>query len=90
MLSANQVPSKIKQITNSGMRTKKSSSLFHRYEPPHTSFSHPSRLMRLFGPIILTLLRTVDRLRYQLTMCDCITTQFVGNDLPRLAAMASQ
>ena len=29
MLSANQVPSKIKQITNSGMRTKKSSSLFY-------------------------------------------------------------
>ena len=29
MLNTNQVPSRIKQITNSGMRTKKSSSLFH-------------------------------------------------------------
>jgi hypothetical protein len=45
--------------------------------------------MRLLCPIILILLRTVDRVRNQLTMCDSITAQFIGNDLPGLAAIVS-
>jgi len=89
MLSANQVPSKIKQITNSGMRTKKSSSLFHGLEPPHTSFSHPSRLMRLLCPIILILLRTVDRVRNQFPVSDTVSSQFISHDFPGFAAIVS-
>ena len=42
--------------------------------------------MGLLSPIILILLSAVDRIGNQLTMCDSITTQFVGNNLPWLAA----
>ena len=61
-----------------------------RLELSHPSLPYSSHLMRLFGSIILVLLSAVDRIGNQLTMCDSITTQFVGNDLPRLAAMAAQ
>ncbi|MFT5048066.1 MAG: hypothetical protein ACI8UP_005067 [Porticoccaceae bacterium] len=46
--------------------------------------------MGLLCSIILALLSAVDRIENQLTMCDSITTQFVGNDLSRLTAMGSQ
>ena len=72
------------------MRVQKPLSLPNRLELSHIPRSHPSHLMGLFGSIILVLLSAVDRIGNQLTMCDSITTQFVGNDLPRLAAMASQ
>ena len=72
------------------MSTQKALSLARRFELPHTPLPYSSRLMGLLRPIILTLLSAVDRIGNQLTMCDSITTQFVGNDLSRLAAMASQ
>ena len=72
------------------MSSHKSLSLLHRLESPHPSFPYSGRLMGLLCPIILILFGTVDRIGNQFTMCDCITTQFVGNDLPGLAAMASQ
>jgi hypothetical protein len=46
--------------------------------------------MRWLSPIVFLLLDAVDHIGNQLTMCDSITTQFVGNDLSWLAAMASQ
>jgi hypothetical protein len=46
--------------------------------------------MGLLCSIILVLFSAVDCIESQLTMHDSITTQFVGNDLPGLAAMASQ
>ncbi len=89
MLSANQEPSKIKQITNSDMRTEAPSSLFHCLEPPHTSFSQPSRLTRLLYSIILILLRTVDRVRNQFPVSDTVTSQFISHDFPGFAAIVS-
>lgn len=64
--------------------------LLHRLEAPHSSRSHPGRLMRLFSPIILILLSTVDRLRHKFTMCNITIPQFVCRDLPELTATASQ
>jgi hypothetical protein len=72
------------------MDTQKSLSLAHRFEPPHPSLPYSGRLMGLLCSIILVLLSAVDRIGNKLMMCDSITTQFVGNDLSRLAAMASQ
>ena len=46
--------------------------------------------MRLLGPIILILFSTVDRLGGQLSMCNTIASQFIGDDLPGLTAMAPQ
>ena len=46
--------------------------------------------MGLLCSIIVILLSAVDRIGNQLTMCDSMTTQFVGKDLPRLTAMATQ
>ena len=72
------------------MRVQKPLSLPYRLELSHPSFSNPGRLMGLLCSIILVLLSAVNRVGNQLTMRDSITTQFVGNDLPGLAAMASQ
>ena len=46
--------------------------------------------MRLLCPVILILLRTVNRLGYQLTMSDTIASQLIGHDLSRFMTMASQ
>jgi hypothetical protein len=46
--------------------------------------------MRLLCSIILILLSAVDRFWDQFALSNAIAAQFVGNDLPRLAAMASQ
>ena len=72
------------------MNTQKALSLARRFELLHTPLPYSGRLMGLLCPIILILFGTVDRIGNQFTMCDCITTQFVGNDLPGLAAMASR
>ncbi len=44
------------------MGTQKSLRLTDRFKSPHPTLSHPSRLMRLLGPIILILLSTVNHL----------------------------
>jgi hypothetical protein len=72
------------------MRSNESLSLPDRFELPHSSLSLPGRFMRLLCPIVLILLSTVDRFRYEFTMCDTITTQFVRHDLPVLTTMTSQ
>ena len=72
------------------MRVQKPLSLPNRLELPHPSLPYSGRLMGLLCSIILVLLSAVDRVGHQFAMCDSITTQFVGNDLPGLAAMASQ
>jgi hypothetical protein len=46
--------------------------------------------MGLLCPIILVLLSAVDRFWDQLPMDNTISAQFVGNDLPGLAAIATQ
>jgi hypothetical protein len=76
------------------MDTQESLSLAHRFEPSgcrttHPSLPHPSRLVRLLSPIIFILLSTVGHLGYQLTMCNSIASQLIGNDLSRLAAVAA-
>ena len=87
MLSPDQVPTQVEQITDSSMSTQESLSLPYRFELAHPSLSHPGRLMRLLCPIILILLSTVDRLRNQLPMGDSIAAQFICHDLPGFAAM---
>ena len=71
------------------MRVQKPLSLPNRLESPHPSLPYSCRLMRLFGSIILVLLSTVGRVGNQLTMCNSITPQFVGNDFPGFAAIVS-
>ena len=69
------------------MDTQKSLSLHHRFEAPHTSFSHPGRFMRLLCSIILILLSAVDRVRNQFPMSNTIAAQLVSHDLPRLTTV---
>ena len=71
------------------MSAEKPLSLPYRLEPAHPSLSHPSRFMRLLGPVILILLGAVDRLGYQLTMRYSITTQLVSDDLSGFATMVA-
>ena len=72
------------------MNTQKALSLARRFELLHTPLPYSGRLMGLLCPIILVLLSGVGRLGDQLAVSDAITPQFVGNDLPGLAAMAVQ
>ena len=84
------MPPQVEQIADGSMGGDECLGLPYRLESPHPSLSHPGRLMGLLSPIILILLSTVDCLGDQFTMCYAITAQFIGNDLPRLTAMASQ
>ena len=45
--------------------------------------------MRLLCPIILILLRTVDRVRNQFPVCNSVTSQFISHDFPGFAAIVS-
>ena len=90
MFSLDQMPPKIEKIMDNGMGTQKSLCLPLGLEPSHPALPYPGRLMRLFSPIILILLGTVDRLRDQFPMRDAIASQFICQDLPGLPAMASQ
>ena len=90
MLGANQVPAQIEEIGYGSMSTQKSLGLVHRFESPHPSLSHSGRLVRLLGPIILTLFSTMDRLWHQLTMCNAIASQLIRHYLSGLSTMAAQ
>ena len=90
MFSSNQVPTQIEEIRDRSMSIKEPLSLLGRLEPPHPSLPDTGSLMGLLGPIILVPLRTVNRLGHQFPMNHAIAPQFVGNDLPALAAMATQ
>ena len=61
-----------------------------RFELPHPSLPHSGSFMGLFCPIVLILLSTVDRIWYQFTMSNAITSQLIGNDLPWLTSMRPQ
>ena len=75
---------------DSSMCTQKPLSLTSRFESPHPPLSHPGRLVRLLGPIILILLGTVNRLRNQFPMSYAIAPQFISHDLPGFSAMGAQ
>ena len=66
MLSTNQMPAQVEEIGYSSVSNKESLRLTNRLKLTHTSLPETSRLMRCLHPIILILLRTVDRLRNQL------------------------
>lgn len=72
------------------MSARQSLSLPGRFELTHRTFSHPGRLVRLLGSIILILFSTINGYRDQFPMRNTITSQLIRNDLPRLTAMASQ
>ncbi len=84
MFSPYQMPTQIKQITDSGMCTYKALRLPHRFELTHPSLSHPGRLVRLLCAIILILFGAVDHIWHQLTMRHSIASQFIGDNLPGL------
>jgi hypothetical protein len=90
MLSSDPVPSQIEEIRNGGMGGHESLGLTHRLEPPHSPLSHPGRLVRLLGPVVLILLCTVDRFRDKLPMSDPITSQFISYYLSGFSSMGSQ
>ena len=83
------MPTQVEKIRYGSMNTQESLCLPDRLELPHPSLSHPGRLMRLLSAIILILPSAVDRLWDQFALSNAIAAQFVGNDLSRLAAMAS-
>ena len=72
------------------MSSHKSLSLPHRLEPPHPSLPEPRRLVGFLCSVILIMLSAVDRFWDQFALSNAMAAQFVGNDLSRLAAMASQ
>jgi hypothetical protein len=72
------------------MNTQKALSLARRFELLHTPLPYSGRLMGLLCPIILILFGAVDRFWNQFPLSNAIAAQFIGNDLPGLAAMASQ
>ena len=90
MLSANKMSTEVEQIGDCSMSSHKSLSLPHRLESPHPSLPYSSHLMGLLCPIILILLRAVDRVRNQFPVSDTVTSQFISHDLPGFTAMASQ
>ena len=90
MLSPDQVPAKIEVICYSSMGGNESLGLLHRLKSPHPSLPHPGRLVRLFCPIILILLRAVNRLRNNLPMSHGITAQLICHDLPGSTTMTAQ
>jgi hypothetical protein len=61
----------------------------YRFERPRPSHSPPCWLMGLLRPIILILLRAVDRLGYQFAMSNTVAATLVRYDLPGFIAMAS-
>ena len=84
------MPTQIEEITDSGMSTQESLSLLYQFEFSHPSLPFSGSLMGLLCPIILILLCTVYRLRYQFTMGNTITAQCIRHDLSGLSTMAAQ
>ena len=84
MLSPDQVPTQIEQVTHCSVSRNKPLGLQHALEPSHPPLSDPSCFMRLLSPIILILLSAVDRVGNQLTMSNTIASQFGSHNLPRL------
>ena len=69
------------------MYTKESLNLAGRFEPLHSSLSHPGRFMRLLCPIIRVPSCAMDSIRHQLTMCHTVASQLVRHDLSWLATI---
>ena len=90
MASFYQMPAKIEQIRYTSVGTKKPLCLPARFESPHPSLSHPSRLVPLLCPIVLIPLSAMYRLGNELTMSDSIASQLVSHDFPGFSAMTSQ
>jgi hypothetical protein len=68
MLSPNKVPAKVEKITDNGMRTQKSLSLFDRFELAHSSLPDPAHLVRLLCPIILVPFSAVNRVGHDISL----------------------
>jgi len=56
----------------------------HRFKFTHTPLSHSCRLVRQLTSIVGVLSRVVNRFRNKLSMGYTITSQFIGNNFPRL------
>jgi len=90
VFSPDQMSTEIEQIADSSIDTQESLGLSNRFELSYSPLPDPSCFMRLFRPIILILLSTVDRLRNQFSVSKTIAAQLIRHDLPRLSRMASQ
>lgn len=71
------------------MSTQESLGLSERFELTHPSLPHSGRLVRLFSPIVIILLSTVDRIGHDLTLSYRIASQLIRHDLPWLSAIGS-
>ena len=89
MLSPDQLPTGVEEVSDSSMGTHKSLGLLDRFELPHTSFPNPGRLVRLFCPIVRILRRIMDDLRNQLSMSNAIASQLIRHDLSGFTTMDS-
>ncbi len=89
MLSLDQIPSQVEQMTDSSMSCHKPLGLPRRFESPHSALPDSGRLMRLLYPTILILLGTVNRFRDHLSMSDTIASQLFRHDLPGISTMIS-
>jgi hypothetical protein len=67
------------------MYSQESLSLIGRFEPSHSSLSHPGRFVRLLGPIVRVSSCGVNNIRHQFSMCYTVTSQLVRHDPSRLA-----
>jgi hypothetical protein len=72
------------------MSAEKPLSLPDRFKLAHHSLPHPSRLVRLLSPIIFILLSTGDRLGYELSMGDSVTTMLIGTNLTGFTSITAQ
>jgi len=72
------------------MNTQESLRLPCRLEPPHTAFSHTSRLVRKLCPVIGILTGIVNSLRNKFSMRNAIASQLVCHNLSRFAMMPFQ
>jgi len=89
MFSPDQVPTQVEKILHRVMRSHEALCLPNRLETTHPPLSNPGRLMRLVRSVIPILLRTVNRLGYQLKMSDTVASKLIRYNLPRFAGMAS-
>ena len=89
VLSPDQMPSKVKQITNSCMCSHEFLSRPDRLELAHAPLSYSRRVMQLFSSIVFILFRAVDNFRYKIAVSHTIATEFIGHDLSGFTAMTS-
>ena len=74
-----QVPSAPEMIRHLPVRVQKTLRMLHRFEPPHSAFPIPGRLMRVLRAIVESSAAAVLDLGNQFTMRRRVARQFIGD-----------